>query len=575
MYSNLKKISANIAFMSLLLCLCVPSFAGTDPVITKPIQGSLHQFVVNAESYAKDLKYFTLSPANRNAVQNNNILNMVGVGIEEQSNYYIRSNFSVTVTLEITTYDNTETANGTFTKTFTVNYDTAAGAKYKSLDYTTFSNAFALKAKIISIDSGTVNWPVSRILKVENQLTATRDYPFNCLLAIDGLNTNLSAINKELTATWTPTPLDNNAGITEYDLEWAWIDEGSIDRYKSGNNFVHDLIFNNNATRVSITGNSYNIPLLYDDTGRIFVRVRAVQLRTDGQRIEGKWNWILNDANQPVLSDNPVFYQFYGHEEFLNWQASTSFAEEGKRKSVVQYFDGSLRNRQTVTKDNTSNTTVVAESFYDYQGRAVVQVLPAPTLNNAISYTKNFNQALGYNEYPKSEYDKLDAGATVCANPAKPFNTDFGTANYYSAKNPMLATDAKAKYIPDATVNNLPNEAYAFTETRLAPDGRIAAQSGVGISHQLGSGHETKYYYETPVQDELDALFGTDAGVASHYFKNLVKDANGQYSVSYVDMHGRTIATALAGDAPTKIGSPSTAMLDELDSKQTGSLPGN
>ncbi|RYY71841.1 MAG: hypothetical protein EOO13_01700, partial [Chitinophagaceae bacterium] len=566
MYCNIKKISTIIVVTFFSMFISTYSLAGTDPTVTKPIQGSLNQFVVNAESYVKDLKYFTLSSTNRNAIQNNSILNMVGVGIEEQSSFYIRSNFSATVVLEITTYDNTETANGTYNKTFTVTYDTAAGAKYKSLDYTTFNNAFALKAKIVSIDSGTVNWPVSKVLKVENQLTASRDYPFNCQLAIDGLNTTLSVTNKELTAGWTPAPLDNNAGITEYDFEWSWIDEGSMDRYKNGNNFVHDLIFDNNATRVTITGSSYNIPLLYDDTGRIFIRVRAVQMKTDGQRIEGKWNWISNDPTQPGISSNPVFYQFYGHEELLNWQASTSFAEEGKRKSVVQYFDGSLRNRQTVTKDNTSNTTVVAESFYDYQGRAVLQVLPAPTLSNAISYAKNFNQAIGYNEYPKSVYDKLDAGATVCTNPAKPFNTDFGTANYYSAKNPLLATDPKAKYIPDATISTLPNEAYAFTETRLAPDGRIAAQGGVGISHQLGSGHETKYYYETPAQTELDALFGTDAGEASHYFKNLVKDANGQYSVSYVDMHGRTIATALAGDAPTKAGS-STAMLEELDSK--------
>jgi len=558
------KLGRAILSVVLFTGACNMANATTDPVVTKPIQGSLGQFVVNAESYAKDMKYFSLSVANRNAIQNNSILNMVGVGIEEQSNYYIRSNFSVTVTLQITTYNSSEVATGTYNKTFTVNYDTAAGAKYKSLDYTTYVNAFALRAKIISIDSGTVNWPVSNVLKVENQLTATRDYPFNCNLAIDGLNTNLSALNNELTAGWTQPSLDNNAGVTEYDLEWAWVDEGALASYKNGNNFVQDLVFTNNATRVSISGSSYNIPLLYDDTGRIFVRVRPVQLKTDGQRIEGKWNWILNDANQPVESTSPVFYPFYGHEDKLNWQASTSFAEEGKRKSVVQYFDGILYNRQTVTKDNSSNTTVVAESFYDYQGRAVVQVLPAPTLNNAIAYVKNFNQAIGYNEYPKSVYDKLDAPATVCGNPAKPFNTDFGTANYYSAKNPMLATDALAKFIPDATASN-PNEAYSFTETRISPDGRVAAQGGVGSTYQLGSGHETKYYYESPAQEEIDALFGTDAGVASHYFKNIVKDANGQFSVSYVDMHGRTIATALAGESPKN--ADATLMLDTLESK--------
>ncbi len=557
------KIGVVCLCMALLMGVAFSAKATTDPIVTKPIQGSLGQFIVNAESYAKDIKYFSLSVANRNAIQNNSILNMVGVGIEEQSNYYISSNFSVNVTLQITTYDKNEAQTGTFNKTFTVNYDTTTGAKYKSLDYTTYANAYALKAKIISIDSGNINWPVSKVLKVENQLTATRDYPFSCTLALDGLNNSLSIANNELITTWTQPALDNNAGITEYDLEWAWIDEGAINSFKNGNNFVQELVFTNNATRVSITGSSYNIPLLYDDTGRIFVRVRPVQLRTDGQRIEGKWNWILNDANQPTESSNPVAYLFYGHEDKLNWQASTSFAEEGKRKTVIQYFDGSLRNRQTVTKDNTSNTTVVAESFYDYQGRAVLQVLPSPTLNTAIAYVKNFNQSIGFNEYPKSEYDKLVGNASVCGNPAKPFNTDFGTANYYSAKNP-LANIAENKYIPSSTGSN-PNEAYAFSETRLSPDGRVASQGGAGITHQIGSGHETKYYYESPAQEELDALFGTDAGEASHYFKNLVKDANGQFSVSYVDMHGRTIATALAGEAPKN--ADGSLMLDTLESK--------
>lgn len=53
----------------------------------------------------------------------------------------------------------------------------------------------------------------------------------------------------------------------------------------------------------------------------------------------------------------------------LNWQSSVSFVEEGKRKAAVQYYDGSLENRQTVTKDNTTKTTIVAENFYDNQDR--------------------------------------------------------------------------------------------------------------------------------------------------------------------------------------------------------------
>ncbi|WP_143774035.1 hypothetical protein, partial [Niastella vici] len=87
------------------------------------------------------------------------------------------------------------------------------------------------------------------------------------------------------------------------------------------------------------------------------------------------------------------------------------------------------------------------------------------------------------------------------------------------------------QFIPDA-------QGYPFTETEYTPDntGRISRQGGVGPDHQLGSGHETKYFYGTSDQKELDALFGTDVGDASHYFKTMVRDANGQFSISYVDM---------------------------------------
>src|SRR5207244_1439585 len=99
-----------------------------------------------------------------------------------------------------------------------------------------------------------------------------------------------------------------------------------------------------------------------------------------------------------------------------------------------------------------------------------------------------------------------------------------------------------------------------FSETQYTQDGtgRVNRQGGVGAEFQIGSGHETKYYYSSPEQTDLDALFGTEAGDASHYQKNMVRDANGQYSVSYVDMHGRTVATALAGARP--------ASLKQLDS---------
>ncbi|MBO9636451.1 MAG: hypothetical protein J7578_25340, partial [Chitinophagaceae bacterium] len=256
------------------------------------------------------------------------------------------------------------------------------------------------------------------------------------------------------------------------------------------------------------------------------------------QRVEANWS---SDITAGLGK-----YAFAGHDGNYNWQASTSFAEEGKRKSVVQYFDGSLRNRQTITKDNTTNKTIIAESFYDYQGRPVIQVLPSPSLSSIIQYTPRFNSINNNNEYDKDLYDKEYAVNDACEAGAPPLDSASGAAQYYSASNPLAGTGIH-QFIPKA-------KGYPFTEVRYLPDNtnRVSVQSGVGDEFQIGK-HATRNYYGTPEQEELDALFGTEVGLSSHYFKNMVRDANGQYSVSYVDMLGRTIATALAGDSPASL----------------------
>jgi hypothetical protein len=122
-----------------------------------------------------------------------------------------------------------------------------------------------------------------------------------------------------------------------------------------------------------------------------------------------------------------------------------------------------------------------------------------------------------------------------------------GANRYYSPNNP-LANNMHYEYLPDA-------QGFAFAVTEYTPDntGRVRRQGGVGQTHQLNSGHETKYYYSTPTQEELDRLFGNNVGYHKHYEKRMVIDPNGQASVSYVDLSGNVIATALAGDVPSNL----------------------
>ena len=407
--------------------------------------------------------------------------------------------------------------------------------RYTEVANWVFINMPSVTVKILNIITNVTGYDVTKDLVLENEMQMQPQFIFSCT------SDNVSVVNKdtstvssfgELNIYWPPV-----VNASQYDLEWTYIDSSALSKYSSSTK-----IFKHNASRVTVKGQSYRIPLLYDNTGVLFYRVRASEIKDNSYVINS--NWTSVDISSIGGSGS---FQFKGHERTLNWQSSTSFAEDGKRKTVVQYYDGSLRGRQTVTKDNTLNTTIVSETYYDYQGRPTVQVMPAPTLNTIIQYTKDFNVGLNVNsagtyEYDKNNYDSLPVGAVFCGLSANQMGTSTGASWYYSSSNTEKGVGFN-KYIPDAG-------GYAFTETEYTQDntGRISRQSGVGPNHILGSGHETKYFYGSASQESLNALFGTDAGRAEHYFKNMVQDANGQYSVSYVDMHGRTVATALAGN---------------------------
>jgi hypothetical protein len=517
----------------LLICFCGKVvYATQDPPVLQVLNGT--SIKVDSFRTVEDAKFF--DPAYAGKLNPGYLVkNRVSFKINEGSNYYLQSSFSATVTVWIisTRANNTKDS---ISKTLTINYNPAS--LYTNTKTYVFTSAYRVTVRVISVSSN-VGWDVWPALSVENELTSFPSYKFYCdTNAIQSVNH--ASLPSNTKADQLPVDWAYSIGADEYDLEWAYVDSSALKDgvYGDSTSPNRALIFDNNASRVTITTNSYNIPLIYDGKGTLFFRVRSVQNQPGGGRTESNWS--------SSYTNGLGRFEYVGHERAMNWQSTTSFAEEGKRKTVVQYFDGSLRNRQTVTKDNTTNNTIVAESIYDYQGRPVIQVMPAPTLNNVLHYSKNFN--LGVNgEYNKEEFDSLPNPSEYCDFRAGAMSSDSGAARYYSPNNPEVNTGFN-KFIPNA-------HGFPFSQVEYTPDntGRVNRQGGVDSTFQLGSGHETKYYYGTPDQNELDALFGTEVGHYSHYFKTMVRDGNGQYSVSYADMHGRTIATALAGKPTAKL----------------------
>ncbi len=467
--------------------------------------------------------------------QSRKIHNIITFGILEESVAYLPEDFTANITVKIK-YGHASNSTQEVQQTLQVTYNKAQGVKYNARNYFSFNDAEYVEVTIITAPAGAIlsnGVAVKDVLRLQNEMRVTCYYSPNMQAIVPQLQAPIASPD-ELKLQWNSLASQQNNSVQ---VEWTWLEQELQNNFfkSTGPGLDFDRLFKNNSTRIdlSVSATSYSVPLFYDGIGKLYYRVRASNKTINGSRIDGPWSAVDS-------------FSFSGHSDSLNWQVSTSYAEEGKRKTVIQYLDGSLRSRQTVTKDNVTLTTVSAETFYDSEGRPAVQVLPAPGMNTIVNYTKNLNRFNGQamNEDPTAYFDLVPKNQPGNATPPLS-NTNSAAANYYSTSNPD----------PDAVNGlhrNIPNaEGYPYTVTRYTPDGtgRISAQSGAGTAFKMGSTRETKYFYGSAAQEELDGLFGTEVGNYTHYFKNMVKDANGQMSVSYVDMHGRTIATALAGDS--------------------------
>jgi RHS repeat-associated protein len=511
-------------------------------------------------------KTVDLSPKTGSFVDHR-VINVLEFGVDHHYEEFVDSSMEVRVVIHVEPFDASNSALTDFYESLSISYhpydDTA---KFLDKAIYKFSNAYKVTFTIDSIFvNGTSQTILPHHLYLEGRINAERYYDFTSDatdtitgIGVDTVKLDCDTLYDEIVITWPVI-----AGAEEYQLEWTFVNDyldSASGPYMAASALTYD--FRNNSTRITTSYTSYTVPLLFDH-GYVLFRLRAVgvdYLNPD-QVIFGVW------SEPDVSTVNTVSSKFHitvPHEAALNWQVTTTFAEDGKKKEVLSYFDGSLRNRQTVTRINSDNNVIVGETIYDHQGRPAVTVLPAPvtaptcttSTSASLQYYPNFNQdtATSPTGYARGDFD-LDSTGNACSIASPPMGTQSGASKYYSVENPDKA--AQQAYVPDA-------EGYPYVRVEYTPDntGRIRRQGGVGPEFQLGSNHETFYYYGQPNQIQLDRLFGSEVGDAAHYKKNIVIDPNGQVSVSYLDQEGRVVATALAGDeAPntTAISSEATA----------------
>lgn len=531
-------------------CFCMETLAVEEPYLnelkgSQVVEGGL--FTVTDEKFA--------SPTAWNLIQQNISVNdIVSFEINFDSTiFFYDKPFDCTVNFKIYIYgDHADTSKITDSITHSnislkVHFDTTTGKAYKGIALYKFTNAHKYRIKILSIASPQLN-PIPAIFRLKGQILVDRQYIFQ-----DNSTdiTRYAVINgNQLQLNWTPT---NYPGAEVFDLEYTHVDgaslrAASIRNYQNGNQYFvpADSLkawFVNNNTRITTASAGYLMNIPYD-SGFVLFRIRGAQIHyPDGVRWEGNWNYQASEASGTCSTCPSGVVFFNPHESRLNWQYAATFAEEGKRKEVVSYFDGTLRNRQSVTIANSENKTVVQETIYDALGRPTLSLLPAPTNDSTIHFFRGFN-----NNQAGTPYSFADLLYNNCATTAAAVSSSSGAGRYYSSSNEFLNKYYYAPYIPAA-------DGYPFSVTEYMADntGRMKAQGGLGPTFQLGQGHATKYFYGKPSQTELDRLFGTEAGNASHYLKNMVVDPNGQISVSYLNAGGKTIATALAGSSPVNM----------------------
>ncbi|MGB0176824.1 MAG: hypothetical protein ACPF9D_06645, partial [Owenweeksia sp.] len=474
--------------------------------------------------------------------------------------------------LQVKKYDynwNTSTPYETTTETLIIDTDHQNGGVYTNIARYNFSGAYKVEVTIkkmydrtdspgFEIETGE-GMPGGVYLEVG--ALVERYHPFS---PGEPESTDLSAVvidhisDGETMADEVEVRWIYEIGAEVYELEYMFIQPvdktGSL--YTAASVNFSEEEFANGATRVRLKAQKYKIPVLYDKSYLVY-RLKPIGRGGAGYayNVPGPWS-----SEAPISSCTSGKLDCFHNvklevpsspaSSFLqpkNWQVTSSFAEDGKRKDVVTYVDGALRGRQVVTRNNSDNRSIVGETVYDYYGRPAVNILPAPVVNplggtasstSTLRYFEAFNQNTSSAPYSYQDFDLLSGGN--CSVAPNALDSSSGASLYYSSNNGEQ--DRIHSYLPRAN-------GYPMVQTEYMEDntGRMRKTSGVGSPMQIGSGHEVQMSYVSVVQSELDRLFASDAGYSSFYTKQITVSPNDQATVAYIDSKGQTVATAYLG----------------------------
>lgn len=477
-----------------------------------------------------------------------------------ESPFLYVNNWSINLPYTAVFKDETGAVLFTESHTLSISSDNVAGVSDK-IGYDAFETSPAASHFVrVDITAGTpvftglTEMPEDIVLKGEIQIERyfedlRSDIP---VVSVNNFTTTFSSANAYgLNYTGSDNRLEINwtevDGVEYYDLEYLFVDIGGNDE---NDPFNYDFA---KATRVNLNENTYTLPLAFPK-GWMLYRVRGVSKSCAGVINYGEWSSYASgsgldqtrasDFNIPVGASQEQLIGWHGLESGLNWVYSTSFAEEGKRNSGLVFFDGSNHDRQGLSEYSTQDELLVGTTLYDYQGRPAVKMLAAPIVNDGPKYYGPMDYYATNEPFSRKHFD-LNLGYP---NAITNSGISSGASNYFSADNP-LSSDLQTENIPEAG-------GFPYVQTRYEKDGtnRVKSQSDVGPDHAIGSGHETRFMYGSlESQQDLDRLFGNNAGYYKNYTKEVLTDANNVSKVIYKNQAGVIVATALAGGVSSNL----------------------
>lgn len=249
-----------------------------------------------------------------------------------------------------------------------------------------------------------------------------------------------------------------------------------------------------------------------------------------------------------------------------NYMHTINYDEDGNAIADGKvYYDYLGRATQTQVRAITDNDVIASQTLYDAYGRVVLQTLPAPIGQSDLCYKDKFiTNASGVN------YSV----------------TDFDVPNYTEYPNTLFSGEVDrpkglGKTVPDNLgwyySNNNFKEPYtpasSFPYTRVEYDnnngGAIRRLSSAGENLKMGSKHEIQTY-QMPTFNETDYLYGKGKGwivddysdsdndgqgtitpgviaAGSRVIKTVSVDQNGQETVVFNDLSGKSLASCLSG----------------------------